>query len=172
MNQSYTRVLPSTILCPCGVSRYGKGMTGSGMPASRSAASTVRLCAPSLMRQYHSFSITHVLDRSTAMDRARSRGALNDIFDGADNVKGTADDIDAILSPANFFAAAPAKAGYPSITVPMGEVHGLPVGLLFIGGAFAEAELLAIAYAYEQASHNRKAPSFRVSTLSDVSVPD
>lgn len=65
-----------------------------------------------------------------------------------------------------------AMAGYPSITVPMGEVHGLPVGMLFIGGPFTEAELLAIAYAYEQASHNRKAPSFRAGTFTDISAPD
>lgn len=57
-----------------------------------------------------------------------------------------------------------AMAGYPSITVPLGEAHGLPVGLLFIAGAYAEADLLAMAYAYEQSSHNRKAPSFRART--------
>jgi amidase len=51
-------------------------------------------------------------------------------------------------------------AGYPSITVPLGEVHGLPVGLLFVGTALGEQELLALAYAYEQASRNRKAPAF------------
>ena len=66
-----------------------------------------------------------------------------------------------------------AMAGYPSITVPMGEVHGLPVGLLFTGGAFTEPDLLAIAYSYEQASRNRKAPSFRMHTLSsDPVIPD
>lgn len=53
-----------------------------------------------------------------------------------------------------------AMAGYPSITVPMGEVHSLPVGLLFIGPAYAEGTLLGIAYAYEQASLNRTTPSF------------
>lgn len=53
-----------------------------------------------------------------------------------------------------------AMAGYPSITVPLGDVHSLPVGLLFIGRAFGEGELLGIAYAYEQASRNRKPPAF------------
>jgi amidase len=54
-----------------------------------------------------------------------------------------------------------AMAGYPSITVPLGEVHGLPVGLLFIGTAFGEGQLFALAFAYEQASGNRKPPTFR-----------
>jgi amidase len=57
-------------------------------------------------------------------------------------------------------SSGPAMAGYPSITVPLGDVHGLPVGLLFLAKAFREAELLAIAYAYEQISKNRHAPRF------------
>lgn len=56
-----------------------------------------------------------------------------------------------------------AMAGYPSITVPMGFVHSLPVGLLFVGRAYSEAELLGIAHAYEQVSRNRKPPSFKES---------
>jgi amidase len=52
----------------------------------------------------------------------------------------------------------PAVAGYPHITVPMGQVHGLPVGLSFVGTAFSEPKLIGIAYAYEQASHARRPP--------------
>jgi amidase len=51
-----------------------------------------------------------------------------------------------------------AVAGYPSITVPMGQVHALPVGLSFFGRAWSEATLLRLAYAYEQATHHRQAP--------------
>ena len=56
---------------------------------------------------------------------------------------------------------AAAVAGYPSITVPAGEVFGLPVGVSFIGGAYQESKLIKLAYAYEQASRHRHAPSFR-----------
>jgi amidase len=52
----------------------------------------------------------------------------------------------------------PAIAGYPHITVPMGQVHGLPVGLSFVGTAFSEPKLIGFAYAYEQASHARRPP--------------
>jgi amidase len=52
----------------------------------------------------------------------------------------------------------PAIAGYPHITVPMGQVHGLPVGLSFVGTAFSEPKLIGIAYSYEQASHARRPP--------------
>jgi amidase len=53
-----------------------------------------------------------------------------------------------------------AMAGYPSISVPMGLVENLPVGLAFIAGAYQEPELIAIAYAYEQASKKRVQPKF------------
>jgi len=51
-----------------------------------------------------------------------------------------------------------AVAGYPHLTVPMGEVSGLPVGLSFIGSAWSEARLLSLGYAFEQATHSRRPP--------------
>jgi amidase len=56
---------------------------------------------------------------------------------------------------------AAAVSGYPSITVPAGDVFGLPVGISFIGGAYQEGKLIKLAYAYEQASRHRHAPSFQ-----------
>ena len=58
---------------------------------------------------------------------------------------------------------APAVAGYPHITVPMGQVHGLPVGLSFVGTRLSEAKLIGYAYAFEQASRARLAPGFKKS---------
>ncbi len=54
-----------------------------------------------------------------------------------------------------------AVAGYPSITVPMGFIHELPVGVSFFGKAFSEPALISIAYAYEQASKHRKPPKYK-----------
>ena len=53
-----------------------------------------------------------------------------------------------------------ALAGFPNITVPCGDVFGLPVGLSFFGRAWSEPRLLALAYAFEQATRNRTAPRF------------
>ena len=53
-----------------------------------------------------------------------------------------------------------AVAGYPSITVPAGYAHGLPVGISFIGRAWSEPRLVALAYAYEQATAHRRPPAF------------
>lgn len=59
---------------------------------------------------------------------------------------------------------APASiAGYPHITVPMGRVFDLPVGLSFLGGPYSEGMLIKLAYAYEQASRHRSVPTFRSS---------
>ena len=53
-----------------------------------------------------------------------------------------------------------AISGYPSITVPMGFVSDLPVGISFFGRAWSEPVLFEIAYAYEQGTLHRKAPRY------------
>jgi amidase len=55
----------------------------------------------------------------------------------------------------------PAVAGYPHVTVPMGRVAGLPVGLSVIGTAWSEPRLLHIALAFEQATKHRAKPTYR-----------
>lgn len=54
-----------------------------------------------------------------------------------------------------------ARAGYPIISVPMGELDGLPVGISFFSTAWSEPTLLEIAYAFEQATMHRMVPLFR-----------
>jgi amidase len=53
-----------------------------------------------------------------------------------------------------------AVAGYPSVTVPMGLVHELPIGLSFIGPAWSEGALIKYAYAFEQRTKARRAPRY------------
>ena len=84
-------------------------------------------------------------------------------------------DLDALVAPSNspswltdhingdtfdgiFTSSYAAISGYPSITVPSGFISGLPVGLSFIGGAFADHQLIRFAYAFEQATNARKSP--------------
>ena len=103
---------------------------------------------------------------SRAEDIVRSRGALDAVYNGPDGQQGTADDFDALLFSANSGAGTPAKAGYPSITVPGGFVpptgdivNPFPSGVTFSGRAFSEPQLIGLAYAFEQATKHRQAPA-------------
>ncbi len=60
-----------------------------------------------------------------------------------------------------------ACSGYPAITVPAGFVHGLPVGITFMGKAWSEPVLLKLAFAFENGVKMRKAPRFLPSLQED-----
>jgi amidase len=91
-----------------------------------------------------------------------------------------ANHLDAIIAPTNSPAwttdlingdhfsigsSSPAAiAGYASITVPAGSSFQLPVGMSFIGGRWSEPKLIALTYAWEQATHVRKPPAFLAHT--------
>jgi len=51
-----------------------------------------------------------------------------------------------------------AISGYASITLPAGDILGLPIGISFIGAEFSDAKLIQFAYAFEQAGYRRKPP--------------
>jgi Asp-tRNA(Asn)/Glu-tRNA(Gln) amidotransferase A subunit family amidase len=107
-----------------------------------------------------------VYQDALALTRNHSRGAIDGLLQ--------AHALDLLVSPTDAPAwvidlvvgdrflggssSLPARAGYPHITVPMGYVHGLPVGLSFFGAAYAEEILIEAAYAYEQATRHAKPP--------------
>jgi len=64
-----------------------------------------------------------------------------------------------------------AVAGYPSVTVPAGNVHGLPVGIVFFAGAWSEPALIGMAYGFEQATHARIEPQFLNEAPETAEVP-
>ena len=98
------------------------------------------------------------LSGEKGIDRAMSEHTLNALIAptaapawpidpiNGDNYRGSSSSLAAI-------------AGYPNITVPMGFVHGLPVGISFFAGAFEEPSILAYAYAFEQATKAYQAPN-------------
>ncbi|MGH3078507.1 MAG: amidase, partial [Gaiellaceae bacterium] len=102
-----------------------------------------------------------------------ARAAIDDLM--------AAEDLDAIIAPTNgpawvtdpvngdlggdfstFIGSSgpPAVAGYANVTVPAGSVGPLPVGVSFIGGRWDEPTLIALAYAFEQATQVRVPPQF------------
>jgi amidase len=56
-----------------------------------------------------------------------------------------------------------AVAGTPSLTIPAGYSHGLPLGVTLMGRAWGEAELLGYGFALEQRLNARRAPGFGAS---------
>ena len=64
------------------------------------------------------------------------------------------------LCGAGSSSAPAAIAGYPDISVPMGFVSGLPIGISFFGRAWSEPTLLGLAYAFEQETNHRRPPTF------------
>jgi len=67
-------------------------------------------------------------------------------------------------------STAAAVSGYADITVPTGYDQGLPLGITFIGGRWAEPKLLGLAFDYEQATHVRVPPQF-IPTIGDALFP-
>ena len=101
-----------------------------------------------------------------AEDLVRSRGALDAVYNGPDGARGTNDDFDAIIFSNNSGAGIAAKAGYPSVSVPGGFLppsgdieNPFPSNVTFSGPAFSEARLIALAYAFEQATNHRVPPA-------------
>jgi amidase len=113
---------------------------------------------------------TYIQERTTATTAARN--AIDTAL--------AANDLDAIVAPTNgpawvtnlqtgddftnfVSASGPAAvAGYPDLTVPAGYADNgqLPIGMSFFGTAFSEPSLIAMGYAFEQATHARRAPAF------------
>ncbi len=111
---------------------------------------------------------------SRRQSRSQARGGLDSLM--------RMHELDALVAPTNGPAwpidlvsgdnfsgsssQAAAVSGYPHVTVPMGLAHGLPMGFSFVGGPWSEARLLALAYAYEQATQRREPPSY-LPTITD-----
>ena len=63
-----------------------------------------------------------------------------------------------------------AVSGWPAISVPFGYVSGLPVGVTFVGPRWSEPRLIALAYAFEQATAGRRPPAL-LPTVSRPATP-
>ncbi len=97
--------------------------------------------------------------RESGIDKVMNENALDAILAPTGSPAWKTDLIngDAYQFGTSSFAA---QAGYPNITVPMGYVDGLPVGISFFGKAWSEPILIEIAYAYEIGTKYRKVPEF------------
>ena len=97
--------------------------------------------------------------REDGIDKAVSEHRLDALIAPSGGPAWLTDLINGDYSTGGFSSMA-AIAGYPHITVPMGAISGLPVGLSLVGPAWSEPTLFKLAYAYEQATMHRRPPGF------------
>lgn len=117
---------------------------------------------------------TYLKARETAQRRARDEGIDAMLArEGCDFLltvatapaglirRGTEDPVFGADAPAGAAYGLAAVAGYPSVTVPLGQISGLPYGVLFFGPAWSEPTLLAAAAEFEGATLARRVPEFK-----------
>jgi amidase len=108
---------------------------------------------------YHD-ALSKTLSARNMIDKLMEEHKLDAIVGTSIGPANCIDLVNGDYSTGYYFCPPAAMAGYPHITVPMGSLHHLPLGLSFITGAYKEGELLGIAYSFEQASKKRTVPAF------------
>ncbi len=98
--------------------------------------------------------------REDGIDRLMDEHRLDAIVAPTAGIPWPTDHVNGDASTGGSSSGLAAVAGYPSISVPMGFVGGLPLGISFFASAWSEPTLLAIAYGYEQATNHRRPPKF------------
>lgn len=100
----------------------------------------------------------HKFSRAEGIDKALADNKLDALVAPSGSPAWLTDFIRGDNSGGGFSSPA-AVAGYPHITVPAGFVQGLPCGISFVGAAWSDAKIIGMAYAFEQASKARRAPT-------------
>ncbi len=105
--------------------------------------------------------LTYIANRDLGF--SQSRTSIDTTMDGPDGLRGTADDYDAVVYSGAGSAGLWARAGYPSVVVPLAFVTQdgaqIPTGISFAGRAFGEPKIIALAYAFEQINRGRLPPA-------------
>lgn len=140
------------------------------------AATSMRWFGQELFLQARAADSAAIATHEAAYLEARVRARR---LAGADGIEATLREhrLDVLVAPAtgpawvtdplsgdNFAGAgygAAAVAGTPSLTVPMGDSHGMPLGIVFLGAAWSEGRLVEIGHAFEQRKKARRAPTYR-----------
>lgn len=99
-------------------------------------------------------------NREDGIDRLMAEHNLDAIVAPTRDIPWPTDHIKGDRADGGSSAGPAAIAGYPDISVPMGFVGGLPLGISFFGRAWSEPTLIRIAYAFEQATNHRRMPTF------------
>ncbi len=108
----------------------------------------------------HALDKDHLLARLQGIDAVMTEHTLDALVAPTEGPPSLIDLVKGDPSGGGSFSSPAAVAGYPHVTVPMGYVCGLPVGLSFVGRPWSEGPLIKFAFAYEQATKARRPPRF------------
>ena len=112
-------------------------------------------------RQYvDALATSHRLSRNEGIDRIMQAESLDAIVAPTSGPPAMLDPLGGRLGGGGGCSTPSAMAGYPNMTVPMGFLYGLPVGISLFGRAWTESTLIRVAYAYEQATNHRQTPRY------------
>jgi amidase len=167
-----------------GLNRYLAGISGAGLPKNLADIIAFNKQHADTVMPYFQQETLESSQAVGSLDSKEYKAALRRSTSSRGYIDRLMKDhqLDAICSPTNglaccidlingdydtgfSFSSPAAMAGYPHITVPMGMVHGLPVGFSFIAGPYSEPTLLGMAYCFEQATMKRVAPSYVADVL-------
>ena len=112
-------------------------------------------------RYREALATSHRLSRDEGIDRVMRAQRLDAIVAATAGIPEFGDHTGASTGRGGGCSTPSAMAGYPNMTVPMGFLFGLPLGMSLFGRAWTEGTLIRIGYAYEQATKHRRAPGFQ-----------
>lgn len=139
---------------------FNKANEATAMPYFKQETLEASDKAPNLDSQVYKDALEKVNSSKKIITDLMEKNRLNAIVGTSYGIPGLIDLFNGDSGGGFYFASPAAMAGFPHITVPMGRIFELPVGLSFFAGAYQEPLVLSLGYAFEQATKHRTAPKF------------